>query len=115
MRIPPLSIPAFEELGNELGVWVWTMPRDFSHRVAIEHLPGRWMAGVEKDGECLIAGLWTENSEGSIGALASFTGRLSSHMNPSFTEVERTERIWSFLAGQAITMHYMPITITKWR
>lgn len=76
------------------------------HNVWIEHRGGRWIAGVDKDRECIIACIWNEDS-GDANALCeiiSITGKYAAYVNQSLTNSEKTERIWSFLECESILM-----------
>jgi hypothetical protein len=114
MNVPAFSIPPLDELGEyDIGAWLWSKPDENSNNaiygpyVWIYHRDGNWFAGAASDGECLIAGVWKEDPENSsrLGELIGITGKYAPPMDTwTLTNEQRTERIWSFLEVQAITM-----------
>lgn len=105
MKVPLISIPIMLELDDyDIGFWIWSKPDNPKHRVYIERRDEILIAGVDLGDVRLISGMWRGTPEHALRELLDYRGDLATHMNSDLTEDERTERIWDFLQGQAITM-----------
>jgi hypothetical protein len=114
-RLPALSIPKLEDLEHyDIGLWVWSKPdrsasastekKYLNQHVFIEHYEGQWAAGAKVNGEYQIVGIWQEDVSGAIGKLIGTHGKYSKNINPEFDGETVTNRIWGYLAGDAIAM-----------
>jgi hypothetical protein len=124
MHRQSVAVPALADLaGHNIGAWLWSGPagpqtptgntvvmtEQFGpQHVWIEHRDHLWFAGVEEDGQCLIAGTWQERSDsaGVVGQLIGVTGKYSQAVlgQSALTSEQRTQRIWSYLQGKALGM-----------
>ena len=110
VKIPFASIPFVRYIDEyDIGFSVWSKPDNPLHRVFIERRNDILIAGVDIGTVRLISGMWRGSPGHPLNTLIDYRGDLAQHMNSDLTEDQKTERIWDFLQGQAITMELVVI------